>query len=191
MGLPALRHEVARAERPKLELVQGRRPANRDRRKGVRHGGAATAARSRETFRTFVAVAIVFSALGIGRVALASRAAAVSIESGRLAARLKEARFEGDSLEIRISQLATPERIRSVAGSKMKMAPATGISYVTIDGAGTDRGQVSPATKATDERATSSARETTGIGLLSSVMHAAAGEAQILLLGDVGLSSAR
>jgi cell division protein FtsL len=188
MGLPALRHEMPRLARPKLELVRPRPVETRGRSHSP--GRRRAASRPHQTFRVFVLVAVVFSALGMGRVALASRAAAVSIESGRLAAKLKEARFEGDSLEIKISQLATPQRIRSVAGSKMKMAPATGISYVTIEGAAETQAPVQPPENPAADN-TSSARETPGRSLLASVMRAAAGEAQILLLGDVGLSSAR
>ena len=105
--------------------------------------------------------------------------------------RIKQARFEGDSLEIRVSQLATPSRIRSAANSRMKMAPPGGISYVTIDSAAKEHAPAKPSTAATEPVKTSDARVRTGSTLLSSVMYAAAGEAQILLLGDVGLASAR
>jgi hypothetical protein len=196
MGLPALRHEAPRrTPRPSLALVEESRAGTVRFRTGARTASrtqACHSARCRDTFRTFVVIAVLFSGLGVARVALASRAAALSIESGRVSAKIKEVRFEGHSLEIKISQLATPSRIRVAAGTKMKMAPATGIWYMTIPGSGGRRpvGHKPAATGSADKNVSSARAKTSG-SLLSSIMHTAAGEAQVLLLGDVGLSSSR
>lgn len=192
MGLPALKYQsTARPVRPRLALVD-QAPSARTHGRSSAASHMCHSARCRETFRMFVAITLLFSALGIARVALSSRAAAVSIESGRMSTKVKAARFEGDSLEIKISQLATPSRIRAIAGKKMKMAPAARISYMTIDGSAKP-----PATRAqpnapvaAQDRAPSAGKKA-GETLLTSILHTAAGEAQVLLLGDVGLSSSR
>lgn len=191
MGLPALRHDTPRRERPRLTLVDGRPAGGRGRSASPKAASQSHSARWCGAFRTFLAVSVLFSGLGIARVALASRAAAVSIESGMLREELKQARFVGDSLEIKVSQLATPSRIRSVATSKMKMTPAAGVSYVTIDGAAKHDAPAKPEPAKPRAATSSTARGAAGESFLSSVMYAAAGEAQILLLGDVGLASSR
>ena len=192
MGLPAVRTDVAHRVRPRLALVPKTRSKTR------RGGGvpkACHSARCRESFTVFVVVAVLFSGLGVARVALASRAAAISIESGMMRARVKEARFQGDMLEIKLSQLSTPSRIRGIAGKKMRMAPAGLIWYMTIDGAkqgaGKAQGKAQNKTGKTDFVATQKSTGRAGGNLLSSIMHTAAGEAQVLLLGDVGLASSR
>ncbi len=138
-----------------------------------------------------MAITILFSCLGIARVALSSRAAAVSIESGRMRAKVKEARFVGDSLQIKISQLATPARIRAIAGKKMKMAPAAGIWYLTIEGSEKEKPAAKGSTGASAGKNVAKTGKKAGDTLLSAILHTAAGEAQVLLLGDVGLSSSR
>ncbi len=189
MGLPAVRHDTpSRVRHPRLALVDAPGRASRPSRAGG-HPRVCQSARCHATFRTFVAVAVLFCGLGLARVALSSRAAAVSIESGRLREKVKESRFVGDSLEIKISQLATPSRIRTIAGKKMKMAQPAGISYMTIDGV-RNKGPAAPPRKAA-RSPQSKANDKTGESLLSSIMNTAAGEAQVLLLGDVGLASSR
>jgi len=191
MGLPAVRRELPSLHvRPHLALADGARV----RRMGPERRATSATCRSakcRDAFNMFLVLAILFSALGVARVALASRAAAVSIESGRMRTRIKEARFRGDMLEIKLSQLATPSRIRVIADKKMQMAPAAGISYLTIDGAPPTASRSASARAPSRDGASSSTRGKAGVGLLSSIMHTAAGEAQVLLLGDVGLSSSR
>lgn len=190
MGLPAVRHDMpSRSPRPRLALVEVERSGKR-RSEPVARSRVCHSVHCRNTFKTFLAVAILFAGLGVARVGLASRAAAVSIESGRMRQKIKEARFVGDSLEIKISQLATPSRIRAIAGKKMKMAPAAGIWYMTIDGSKQPK---PPTAKKSVLRAREVpvVRPKAGESLLSSIMHTAAGEAQVLLLGDVGLASTR
>ena len=188
MGLPAVRTDVAHRVRPRLALVPKTRSKTR------RGGGvpkACHSARCRESFTVFVVVAVLFAGLGVARVALASRAAAISIESGKMRARVEEARFQGDMLEIKLSQLSTPSRIRGIAGKKMRMAPAGLIWYMTIDGAKQGAGKAQSKTGKTDFVDTQKSTGRAGGNLLSSIMHTAAGEAQVLLLGDVGLASSR
>jgi cell division protein FtsL len=193
MGLPALQHTPAARPSPhRLAVVSTQRRPARSPRASAASG--AREARCRDTFVTFLVVAVAFSALGVARVALSARAAAVSIESGGLRKEIKSARFVGDMLEIQLSALATPARIQAIAGTTMHMAKASKVSYIAIDGSrkrgpATAPGGGSTATKAAT--ATPSVPAHPQRGLMASIMHTAAGEAQALLLGDVGLSSSR
>jgi cell division protein FtsL len=193
MGLPALQHvPVARPRRPRLAAVRAeRRPA---RAPGSSAACRAREARCRDTFTAFLVLAVAFSALGVSRVALSARAAAVSIESGGLRKEIRSARFDGDMLEIQRSALATPARIQAIAGTTMQMAKAGTICYIAIDGSkkcvpATTQGGNSTTTDVAVSAQTVPVRPPRG--LMASIMHTAAGEAQALLLGDVGLASSR
>jgi cell division protein FtsL len=124
----------------------------------------------------------VVALLGVGRVWLSVKAAQASIESGKLQTAIKAARYEGDMLEIQESALATPSRIQAVAVGTMGMAPATSISYLRL-----------PDAKAAQMPAAYSSDPTVSQGptVLEKVMQVAAGEAQMLLVGDVGLASSK
>ena len=131
-------------------------------------------------FAVFIAVMAV---LGLGRVWLSVQAAQASIDSGKLQTAIKSARYEGDMLEIQQSALATPSRIQAVAVGTMGMAPATSVSYLQMSDVMRD---VTPA-KAEAPTSTVPVRS----AMLEQVMSVAAGEARMLLVGDVGLSSSR
>lgn len=196
MGQPARRHATeAPARRPHLAVVTGDRSAPTTRRSPA--ACRAHEARCRETFTAFVVLAVLFAGLGVARVALAARAAAVSIESGKLRKEIKDARFEGDSLEIQVSALAAPSRIQAIAGSTMHMSKAGEVCYIAIDG--TRKCSPAPAAvmrstaRSSEESVSSDARAARSVpgGLVASIMQTAAGEAQALLIGDVGLASSR
>ena len=194
MGVPALQHErVVTRGRFRLALVpNNHRPARVP--SSPRALSCARDARCRDAFTAFLVVAVAFSAFGIARVSLAARAAAVSIESGRLREQIRSERFNGDMLEIRQSALATPSRIQAIAAATMRMKTAGAASYITIDGTmrGDTDGEVPAARAGTRAEPTSdSSRPRAAGGLLASIMNTAAGEAQALLLGDVGLASSR
>jgi len=194
MGLPAVRQEPpARAPRPELTLVkrsgtQSSRRANRPASSAACHS-----ARCREAFTTFVLVLALFAALGVARVAVASQAAASSIESGELRKQIKRARFEGDMLEIKQSALANPSRVRWYVQKNMRMAEARKYTYLTIEGAKKKSASSIATVASVPAKVSAGSREGSPSvsGLLASIMHTAAGEAQVLLLGDVGLSASR
>jgi hypothetical protein len=97
-------------------------------------------------------------------------------------------------LEVNRSALTTPSRIESIAGSTMKMTEAKAVSYMRLPEADGDVASATGAEVVQASRVVSAAnsRDSGGISdLLSSVMHMAAGEAQIMLVGDVGLASAK
>lgn len=126
----------------------------------------------------------VMAVLGMGRVWLSVQAAEASLRSNELRAAIKAARYEGDMLEIRLSALASPSRIQAVAESSLGMAPASGVTYIDI-GAPADA-----VADAAPESVVAGAPARSG-GILADAIGLAATEAQILLVGDVGLSTAR
>ncbi len=183
MAMPALRHDanVAVARRPRLQVVK---PGthNLAPRKAPRLTASRAHAAAREVFVLFAIVVGVVALLGVGRVWLSVQAAQASIDASELRREIKQERYRGDMLEIQQSALATPSRIQAIAGTTMGMAPATTVSYLDIRGDG-------PTTAPVDADVAASQRKSDD--LLVRVMDVAAGEAQVLLVGDVGLVSSQ
>lgn len=184
MGMPALRHDspVASVPRPRLRVVKPgtRVPASRS--TSAKKSPSRAHSAARDLFRFFGVVVVAIALLGVGRVWLSVQAAEASIDSTTLRRDIKQERYVGDMLEIQQSALATPSRIQAIAGTTMGMAPATTVSYLDMRGSETAREQTAPA-----DIAVSGASS----GLLARVMDVAAGEAQVLLVGDVGLVSSQ
>jgi len=139
-------------------------------------------AAARDAFRFFGIVVAVVALLGVGRIWLSVQAAEASIDSTTLRREIKQERYVGDMLEIQQSALATPSRIQAIAGTTMGMAPARTVSYLDMRGSETAR-----ETTASAELAVSGPSS----GLLARAMDVAAGEAHVLLVGDVGLVSSQ
>lgn len=177
VGLPAIRFESerGRSRLPHLRLV---RPVKRGR--NVKRRPAANAGLARSAFNTFFIVALLLSVVAMGRVWVTVQAAEASSDAGELREQIRSERYEGDMLEIRQSALGSPSRIREIAGETMGMAPAAGVTYLEL-----------PHENVTGEREA----ETDSIGgfsrVLAQMMDVAAGEAEVMLVGDVGLTSAR
>ena len=130
----------------------------------------------------FFAVAIgVIATLGVGRVWLSVQATQASIDSTKLRQEIKNERYRGDLLEVQQSALATPSRILTIASGTLGMAPAPPAIYLRLTAEQT--AQAAPlAGGSTAKR---------GVGIVERAMDIAAGEAQVLLVGDVGLASSR
>lgn len=183
MGLPALRHEpVRQARKPHLRLVKSGK---------ARTGGSCHPRRrsvsNAASFQLYVFVAtviIVVALAGVARVWLTVQAAEASVDAARLRKEIKVARYQGDMLEIRQSALAAPSRIQAIAGSAMGMEPVDGISYLDL---------TAEAKPSSGGRTVDSRRADAGgmKRVLASAMNLAAGEAQVMLVGDVGLASAK
>jgi cell division protein FtsL len=135
-------------------------------------------------FRVFALVLVAIALLGLGRVWMTVRAAESSLHSEELREQIENARYEGDMLEIRRSALASPSRVLAVASATMDMVPAVEVTYL----------DVSPSS-AVSVASRDIAPKTEGAGavgeLVEHVLGMAAGEAQVLLVGDVSLASAR
>jgi cell division protein FtsL len=176
MGLPALRHDSHTVStRPHLRLVRSEGKSASAKRRGVSHAAAYQA------FVFFAVGVAVIALLGVGRVWLSVQATQASIDSTKLRQEIKNERYKGDLLEVQQSALATPSRILSIATGTLGMAPATSVTYLRL--ADTTIAKASPA----PGRAPTSRR----FGLVERAMDIAAGEAQVLLVGDVGLTSSR
>lgn len=180
MGVPALRQDphTEYDPRPHLRLVKphaGAKPGRRTR---------TSRAAAYQLYVFFAVVVGVVALLGLGRVWLSVQAAEASIDSGNLRRDIKLQRYQGDMLEIQQSALATPSRIQAIAGTTMGMAPANSVSYLDL----------SKTSAAANPRAVAGASRTEkrGVsGMLAKAIGVAAGEAQLLLVGDVGLASSR
>jgi hypothetical protein len=184
--MPALKRETARSARPRLSVVapRGKRKSSvapaapsEDVRPRVRaRADAATAAR--RAFRSFAVLVSVVAVLGFGRVWLTVQAAEASRDSSVLRRRITMERYRGDMLEVRLSALGSPSRIRAIADATMQMSPASKITQIDI----------------TEQPAARTARVSSkrpAGGLVHEAMDIAAGEAHVLLVGDVGLSTVR
>ncbi|MDZ4169097.1 MAG: hypothetical protein U1E26_05530 [Coriobacteriia bacterium] len=181
-----LRHERQHARRPRLALAppvsrtaRGRTTAKKSH---VASSRPRCASRSvaRNNYRMLAVVVIVLMTLGMGRVWLSVQAAEASLESYELRRGIKAERYKGDMLEIQQSALSSPSRIRAIAGATMDMTTAGEATVLDLPPEALPRRVASqPKTTSTFER------------VLADAMGLAAGEAQVLLVGDVGLASAR
>ena len=175
MGLPALRQDAhAAAVRPRLRIVRpARKPAGSKRRR-VSHAAAY------QVFIFFAVAVAVIAVLGVGRVWLSVQATQASIDSSNLRREIKNERYKGDLLEVQQSALATPSRILAIATGTLGMAPASSVTYLRIADA--------PASVSSMVGTSTTPRT---VGIVERAMDTAAGEAQVLLVGDVGLASSR
>lgn len=180
MGLPALRHDsqTEHDRRPHLRLVKPHVEAK------PRHRSRASHSAAYEMYVFFAVAVGVFALLGVGRVWLSVQAAEASIDSGQLRREIKLERYQGDMLEIQQSALATPSRIQAIAGTTMGMAPASSVNYLDLSAT------TAPTTPGAIATGPGAARNGVS-GMLAKALGVAAGEAQILLVGDVGLASSR
>ncbi len=191
MGLPALdmRGRGVPA-RPRLRVVKGSSAKKR----GARASSARYDQRCRELFNVACVVMIGLTLFGLGRVMLSARAAETAMESGALQSDIKAQRLTGDLLEVDKSALATPSRIEGIAGATLKMAAAPEVDYLCLPSdSATASARTGEEPASSKSAAQVSAADVGGgfTGMLESVMEMAAGEAELLLVGDAGLASAR
>jgi len=176
------------AVRPRLQAVPSRTQAPRS--------SARYVARCRQLFTLACIGLIALSIFGVARVTLAAQAAATAIESGRLNSEIKAERLVGDLLECDKSALSTPSRIEGIAGQSLQMAQAPLISYLKLPASTVGENEAAadvPAARVKETKIEpAQTADASGLsGMLASVMEMAAGEAEILLVGDAGLASTR
>lgn len=160
--------------RPHLRIVRPQKKAASSKRRRVSHASAYQA------FVFFTVSVAAVAALGVGRVWLSVQATQASIDSTKLRQEIKNERYRGDLLEVQQSALATPSRVLAIANGTLGMAPATSVTYLRLTGDGIAPTQ--PVGGPTSQPK---------VGMLERAMDIAAGEAQVLLVGDVGLSTSR
>lgn len=185
MGLPARRldtEHIPSHPRPDLRVVKkSSAKAGKSKAAGRAHRGGV----ARQNFQMFVVLVAVVAVLGLGRIWLSVLAAEASLDANQLRHDIKNARYEGDMLEIQQSALASPSRIRAIASAAFDMAPAEDVTYIDIRE--TRRPDVAKSVPATPQQTGGSKMG----GVIGDVLDLAAGEAQVLLVGDVGLAAAR
>lgn len=170
MGLPARKIDAPTPLSPANKRVAKRPAASRR---------SCPEAAARRIFRSFVLLIVVFCALGLGRVWLSVQAAEASLEAAQLRGLIKTERYRGDMLEVQQSALSSPSRIRAIAGATMDMASSGEATYVRLESPERDVEVAKSDAPSALQRA------------LTDVLSLAAGEAQVMLVGDVGLASAR
>jgi cell division protein FtsL len=176
VGVPAVRQVSHTAvPRPRLRVVGPARKKSTSKRRRVTHAAAY------QVFVFFAVSVVAVATLGVGRVWLSVQATQASIDSTKLRQEIKNERYQGDLLEVQQSALATPSRILAIASGTLGMAPATSVTYLRLTGDST--AQAMPGTDGSTTRRR--------IGIVERAMDIAAGEAQVLLVGDVGLASSR
>ena len=171
---------TATPARPVLRVISGARRRTRT------HAVAAAST----TFRLAAVCLVVLAFAGVIRVSLAAHAAEATIDAWQLRAEVKAERLVTRTLEADRSALAAPSRIEAVACQTLNMGRPVTVSYLQLPSqpdasAGSSAGVPVAGTPAAAESGDESR------GLVATLMDLAAGEAQVLLVGDVGLGSLR
>lgn len=178
MAVAARKYSDPRSVKPHLRVVKAR-PVSRARSADV----------ARRNFTMFAVAVAIFSAIGIARVWVSVQAIESAFEASRLKADIKSERYEGDMLEVRESALGSPSRIRAIAGSAMDMAPAPQVGYIDVTGSAVGSASTEDAGQGADQTLATTA--STFGKALAAFLELTAGEAEALLVGDVGFASTR
>lgn len=163
----------ARVARPALRLVRG----------GRRKSAARTAAAASGLFRAATLCLVILALAGAARVTFAAQAAEASMDAWELKAEVKAERLTGRALQADRSALAAPSRIEAVACQTLNMGRPAQIAYLQLPAEGTAPTEPTAPVVAEDSSG--------GAELLATLMDLAAGEAEVMLVGDVGLGSFR
>lgn len=163
--------------RPHLRLVASRsRPAAKRR---ARNSDA------RGLFRAFCFAMCALALVGALRVTLAVQAQEAAIDANDLKRVIQAEEQMTKVLEADRSALAAPSRIESIANAALNMGQPDQVCYINLPAA----------TEPVDEAEPVETAETGGTSrvaqVISTVMDVAVGEAQVLLVGDVGIASAK
>lgn len=124
----------------------------------------------------------ILAVAGLARVSFAAQAAEASIDAWELRAQVKAERLTARALEADRSALAAPSRIEAVASQTLNMGRPAQVAYIQLPD-GEAAGDAAGATPAETESA--------GPDLMATLMQLAADEAEVMLVGDVGLGSFR
>lgn len=172
---------IAQPARPHLRAVRG----------GATRTRAQSSARADGVFRVLAVCLVILAAAGVVRVSLAARAAEATIDAWELRAEVKAERQTARTLEADRSALASPSRIEALACETLNMARPVQVCYLELPG------QDAPAVAGDAEDSpvrvadATSQQSADGRGVIGTLMDLAASEAQVLLVGDMGLGVAR
>ena len=178
-------HSAAPA-RPVLRLVPARSPRGNARARA--QAGAAV-------FRVAAVCLLILATAGVARVALAAQAAEAAIDAWEVRSELKAERKATRSLEADRSSLVAPSRIEVLACETLNMSSPVEVCYLELPSLapeavepGSDAPTVDPAPQVADDGTGARAGVS---GMLATLVDLAAGEAQVLLVGDMGLGTSR
>lgn len=190
MGQPARRMEAPRtvASAARLRLVDT--PPARAPRSSVRARERALEARARSLFVAFVSVFLCLVALGGVRLMLTAHAAEFSLSENRLLAEIRQQRVAVDQLEVDRSALSTPSRIAGIASSTMSMGEPRSVNYIAASEVSSAEDGAEAAGVPVSAAGMSSATRVFE-RVVQAVVDLSAGEAQSLLVGDLGLAGSR
>lgn len=144
-------------------------------------GRSSAQARCRDAFRGAFMVMLLLTVVGLVRVYVAAESVEAALDSGRIRAEITEERRVGARLEVDRSALAMPSRIEGIASESMEMAEPQDVAYI----------EVAPDTEPVAAGQTTARAGQEVPEALAALLRFAAGEAQALLVGDVGLATAR
>lgn len=137
---------------------------------------------------------LVLITAGMTRVTLAAQAAEASIDAWELKQELRVEQQLTRTLEADRSSLAAHSRIENLACETLDMDRPVQVCYLELPGGATpeapgatDQVAGSPASAADAQATSATARS----GFIATLAHLAAGEAQALLVGNMGLGSIR
>lgn len=169
------------------------RPVRSGARQPARASARAQEARCRAAFNSVTVLLIALTAIGLVRVAVLARVAEMTISESSLTKRIKSQRIETDRLEIEGSSLATSSRIEQIAGATMQMGRPASVRYITMPGVSeagvAAAGAKDGAATVGDDSGLSGGQRVAAV--LSALADMSIGEAQSLLVGDVGLAGSR
>lgn len=164
--------QTQQQSRPSLRLVPG----------GRSRGRAKAQAASSGVFRLAATCMTVLALAGLVRVSLAASAAEGAVDAWNLRSAVKAERLVTRALESDRSALAAPSRVEAVACETLNMCAPTQVAHLDLS----ETAAVAPAadTPVPDDKPTAVISKALG-----TVLDLAAGEAQVLVVGDMGLGS--
>jgi cell division protein FtsL len=163
----------------------------------VVRGGSSTRTRAQSSaaadgvFRVLAVCMIILAVAGVVRVSLAARAAEATIDAWNIRSEVKAAEQSIKALEADRSALASPSRIEAVACETLNMTKPAQVCYLEYPATGDPDAPPQEGAGPVQVADAASTPTSKAGGLLRTMMDLAASEAQVLLVGDMGLGSVR
>lgn len=180
MGLPARKMDMVREP--------ARRAGSRAAASTARRPSARKARASDLVTRAAVFAIVLLALSGVARVAMAVKAAEAAIDAHRLERSIRSELLEGRELEADCSALAAPSRIGAIASSTLNMRATAAPKYICVPPGEDSNASAALGAGKPSVGGSGGNRRDVIATLLEDIV---AGEAQALLVGDVGLASSR
>lgn len=148
---------------------------------------------ARALFAAFVWIALGITAVAMVRVGVMARVAEMSLSEGSLRRSIKTERVAAGQLEVDRSTLMAPSRVESIASATMQMTKPVSVNYLLLPPDANAAAVIASSTVSSKTSAGHGQKtQTSGLGaVIGAVLDMSAGEAQSLLVGDVGLAGSR